>query len=246
MYSRKYINFETIPSTNDYLMAHASLFQEDMVVAVANFQTHGKGQGTHSWESEAGKNLLYSILIHPTEIPITHQFALSMAGALSIKAVLDRYTGSIMLKWPNDIYWKDKKISGTLIETKVDSRGIKNCVFGIGLNVNQQQFVSDAPNPVSLYQIIGKEINRENLLHELIDSFEKYVQQLLSSEEDIARYYHEALYRRNELHLYRDKQGTFKATLTNVMPNGHLQLLDLQGHIRIYAFKEVDFIITEK
>ena len=155
----KIIHLHQTASTNDYLRTLPSPQDDSMTVVYADWQTAGRGQGSNKWESEAGKNLLFSILVCPTTIDITRQFILSMAGALAVKAALDKYTDSIRLKWPNDIYWHDRKISGTLIETSVKGRTLARCIYGIGLNVNQREFHSDAPNPVSLYNIIGVELS---------------------------------------------------------------------------------------
>lgn len=144
-----------------------------MTVVVADYQTAGKGQGTNTWESEVGKNLLFSILIHPTMVPVARQFLLSEMGAVAIKSVLEKYTDGITLKWPNDVYWKDKKLCGTLIQTSIAQHHIKNCIFGIGLNVNQTEFRSGAPNPVSLVQILGYELDCEELLLEIVEAFKK-------------------------------------------------------------------------
>ena len=153
----KILKLTETTSTNDVLLAHPAPSPKEMVVAVAEYQTAGRGQAGNSWESERGKNLLFSILTCPQNIAVTDQYVLSMAGALALKAALDRYTDHITLKWPNDIYWRDRKISGTLIETTVKGKRIERCVYGIGLNVNQHEFRSNAPNPVSLYNIIGVE-----------------------------------------------------------------------------------------
>ena len=149
----KILKLTETASTNDVLLAHPAPSNGEMVVAVAEYQTAGRGQAGNSWESERGKNLLFSILTCPQNIAIADQYVLSMAGALALKAALDRYTDHITLKWPNDIYWHDRKISGTLIETTVKGKRIDRCVYGIGLNVNQSEFRSNAPNPVSLYNI---------------------------------------------------------------------------------------------
>lgn len=158
------IRLEETDSTNRYLKSYIPEADEEMTVVVADYQSAGKGQGTHSWESERGKNLLFSILVHPHWVPVARQFMLSMAGALALKDALDSYVEGITLKWPNDVYWNDKKISGTLIENSIDSHGIKRCVFGIGVNINQAEFHSDAPNPVSLFQILGYKVDREEVL----------------------------------------------------------------------------------
>lgn len=105
----KIIKLEETDSTNTYLKNYSPSDDEEMVVAVADYQTAGRGQGTHAWESERGKNLLFSILVRPVWVPVTRQFLLSMAGAIALKDVLDTYTEGITLKWPNDVYWYDKK-----------------------------------------------------------------------------------------------------------------------------------------
>ena len=143
------IRLQTVDSTNRYLHDCPPVGEEEMTVAVADYQTAGRGQGTNTWESEAGANLLFSLMVHPCWMPVGRQFLLSMAGALALKETLDAYIDFVTLKWPNDVYWRDSKLSGTLIETTVNSRGIGRCIFGIGLNVNQREFRSDAPNPVS-------------------------------------------------------------------------------------------------
>jgi len=141
------------------------------------------------------------------------------------------------------VYWRDSKLSGTLIETTVNSRGIGRCIFGIGLNVNQREFRSDAPNPVSLYQLLGRKIDREHLLHEILHAFEHYYELLRQGRYgEVSQRYHEALYRRSGFYRYRDKDGEFEGTIVEVEDDGHLILRDREGSIRSYAFKEVEFV----
>lgn len=239
----KIIRLEEIDSTNRYLKNYREEGDEEMIVAVADYQAAGKGQGTHTWESEKGKNLLFSIKVYPHWIPVRRQFVLSMAGALAVKDALDSYVENITLKWPNDVYWNDKKISGTLIENTIDSKGIKSCVFGIGLNVNQLVFHSDAPNPVSLAQILGHEVNRDEVLKKILDGFEKYYELLRRADYmDVSGIYHLSLYRRKGFHPYRDADGEFEGALVEVEDDGHLILHDRQGRIRSYAFGEISIV----
>lgn len=239
----KLVKLNEVDSTNVYLCEHADCFNEEMVVVQADYQTSGKGQGQNGWESKAGKNLLYSLLVHPKKLPVKSQFFLSMAGALSIKAVLDEYVDDITLKWPNDIYWKDCKLSGTLIELSVHAQMIRHCVYGVGLNVNQTDFESDAPNPVSLAQIVGHELDRDKLLHQLINAFEQNYNCLEGGAfDDISNQYHAALYRREGVHLYRDREGCFQAAIVTVEPDGRLVLKDTDGRMRGYYLKEVEFL----
>lgn len=239
----KIIRLEEIDSTNRYLKDYREEGDEEMIVAVADYQAAGKGQGTHTWESEKGKNLLFSIKVYPHWIPVRRQFVLSMAGALAVKDALDSYVENITLKWPNDVYWNDKKISGTLIENTIDSKGIKSCVFGIGLNVNQLVFHSDAPNPVSLAQILGHEVDRDEVLKKILDGFEKYYELLRRADYmDVSGIYHLSLYRRKGFHPYRDADGEFEGALVEVEDDGHLILHDRQGRIRSYSFGEISIV----
>lgn len=234
---------EEVDSTNRFLRQMESYDEEALTVAVADYQTAGKGQGTHTWESEAGKNLLFSLLVCPRWVPVRRQFLLSEAGALAIKEALDSYAEGFSLKWPNDVYWNDRKISGTLIETSVDSRGIKRCVFGVGVNINQMQFLSDAPNPVSLAQIVGHEVDREEVLQKIIDAFLRYYELLRRADyQDVTGIYHLSLYRRKGYHWYEDADGKFEGAFVEVEDDGHLVLHDKKGVIRSYAFGEIKFV----
>lgn len=231
------IHLTNITSTNDYLLSLKS--QED-IVAVSDYQTRGKGMGTNRWESEPGKNLLFSILIHPTWIPVNQQYLLSMAEAIALCDTLREVTDDITIKWPNDIYWKDKKISGTRIDVNISGGILADMVIGTGINVNQTEFLSDAPNPVSLKQITGREHDREALLKDILERFQPLQQMLKDGgTEEIVRLYHERLYRKEGMHGYKDANGTFMAAIDYVEPSGILHLTLEDGTKREYMFKEV-------
>ena len=169
-----------------------------------------------------------------------------MAGALAVKAALDKYTDGISLKWPNDIYWHDRKISGTLIETSVKGRTLARCIYGIGLNVNQREFHSDAPNPVSLYNIIGVETPIEQLLDEIVQHFDHFYSLAVSGSADsVVSQYHAALYRREGLHLYEDTSTgeQFSARIDHVSADGRLYLALSDGTMREYTLKGVRFVL---
>lgn len=241
--SAKIIYLDATESTNSYLTNYSPDEGEGMTVVVADYQTDGRGQGTNSWESEQGKNLLFSILMHPVEVPVAKQFLLSEYGALSLKEALADYVSEdITLKWPNDIYWKDKKLSGTLIETKLGAGRIKDCIFGVGLNVNQMEFRSDAPNPVSLAQIVGHEVNRDELLQKIVQAFEKNYEWIKSGNYiGLTTMYHETLYRSKGFYPYEDADGAFEGSIVEVEDDGHLILRDTSGMIRSYEFKEIKY-----
>ena len=223
-------------STNLWLKEQGD---EENRVVVADFQPAGRGCGTNTWESERGKNLTFSVMIHPEEIPASGQFLISEAVSVALCRTLSPYIyNKVEIKWPNDIYVDDRKICGILIENRLQGPIIKDAVIGIGLNVNQTTFVSDAPNPVSLCQITGHEMNREALL----DEFLKRLDEALH-DETVPTDYRSRLYRRDGLFAYRDQEGLFRARLKDVLPDGRLLLTDEAGQDRTYAFKEVQFVI---
>ena len=231
----KIIHIEETDSTNRWLKEHG----EPLLCVVADYQTAGKGCGTNTWESERGKNLTFSVMIHPEEIPASGQFLISEAVSVALCRTLSPYIyNKVEIKWPNDIYVDDRKICGILIENRLQGPIIKDAVIGIGLNVNQTTFVSDAPNPVSLCQITGYEMNREALL----DEFLKRLDEALH-DETVPTDYRSRLYRRDGLFAYRDQEGLFRARLKDVLPDGRLLLTDEAGQERTYAFKEVQFVI---
>lgn len=230
-------------STNSWMTAHDDGIR-DMAVWT-DYQTAGRGCGTNTWESERGMNLLFSILIHPAGVPATSQFILSMANALALRDALADYADDIMIKWPNDIYWHDKKLAGTLIETSLSGSNIKSCIIGTGLNVNQTDFRSDAPNPVSLRQMLGHEVCREEVLQKVLQRFAHYMDQVnRGTWNPIRTRYRSWLYRRGETHRYRFADGSVEeCRLLDVDDDGHLLLRRAGGDISRLAFKEVTFII---
>ena len=134
------------------------------LVIYTDFQSAGKGQPGNAWESSKGMNLLFSVMLHPIQVHMDELFLISQLVSVAIKNALDEYTTNITIKWPNDIYWNDKKLAGILIENSLQGNKIMSVVIGIGLNVNQKLFLSNAPNPVSLFLITGKRQNRKQLL----------------------------------------------------------------------------------
>ena len=219
------------------------------IAVVAEYQTAGRGCGTNTWESERGKNLTFSLLLHPTEaliggdatkpLPAARQFAISERISIALCETLEHYIyNKVEIKWPNDIYVEGKKIAGILIENRLQGDRIKDSIIGIGLNVNQQVFHSDAPNPVSLRQLLGHDVDREALLHEYL----RLVQAVPTTGTMRINYWNR-LYQRLVQSWYSDQNGRFQATITGVEPDGRLVMTDSDGRERRYAFKEVTFIL---
>ena len=232
-------------STNNHLrrLLDKEQLPEGSLV-VTDFQTAGKGQVGNSWESEAGENLMFSILLYPDFIPANRQFLISQIASLSVKETLDAYTDFIQVKWPNDIYWKDRKICGMLIENDLSGQLLYCSIIGIGLNLNQSLFRSNAPNPISLTQITGKKYDREEVLNRFLRIFFQYYCLLLQEkEEEVRTAYMQALYHGEGYHRYRDGQGQFEARIQAIEPTGHLILQLRDGEQRRYAFKEVTTLV---
>ena len=234
----KVIHIEETDSTNRWLR-ECECHNGGRICVVADYQTAGKGCGTNSWESERGKNLTFSVLIHPEEIPANRQFHITEITSVAVCETLKTFgLQDVSIKWPNDIYVGDRKICGMLIENRLQGSVIKDSIIGIGLNVNQQVFTSDAPNPVSLYQLLGHETGLELVLDTFLQAFDKAY-----NSKTICFAYREMLYRKGKDYLYKTKTTCFTARLTGVTDEGRLCLVDEQGQERFFAFKEVQFII---
>ena len=242
------MNILSIPethSTNDLL--REKIRNEKLPEGTAlstDFQTKGKGQVGNTWESEAGKNLLFSLVLYPEHIEIEKQFIISQIVSLAIKTTLELYTSDICIKWPNDIYWKDKKIAGILIENSLQKGKIQFSIIGIGLNVNQTEFISDAPNPVSLAQITGGEYNREEILLQITSEIKKLYTEM--DTDKIHTSYLTSLYRNHGWNLYRAENETFEAQIAAIKADGMLELKLKDESVRGFYFKEVEFVITTK
>lgn len=241
---------EDVTSTNDYLSQLCKNNEtKEFYTVWAERQTAGRGQRGNSWESEPGKNLTFSMVLYPTVLKARQQFYLSMLVSTAVVYALNNYTKGFSIKWPNDIYWNDKKIAGILIENELEGNYVMQSIVGIGLNVNQELFHSSIPNPISLKQILGVEIDRKELFEKLLNTIiggylglEEHSEKIMPS---INKQYLKSLYRKNGYHLYRDAQGTFCAQYEDMDTDGHLYLRDEQGKIRRYAFKEVEYILDE-
>lgn len=232
-------------STNSSVRRIACPAGAEGVVLTTDFQTHGRGAGANRWESERGRNLLFSVLLHPTHIAPSRQFVLTEVLSLALRDALASLTGvALTVKWPNDIYAGDKKLVGVLIENTISGQCLATTVMGVGVNVNQTHFVSDAPNPTSVALLTGHEADREALLRDVVRRLLSYLDFTHTGREgELHALYLSHLYRRHLAARYADHEGAFTARLTDVEPEGFLVLTDTEGRRRRYAFKEVSFIL---
>ncbi len=215
----------------------------DYSVVWSDYQTSGRGQVGNSWESERGKNLLMSIVVRPQRLDVHQQFYLSMAVSNAILDAIAKHVPSVEVKWPNDIYVDNQKLAGILIENTLRGSEIADTIVGLGLNVNQTKFVSDAPNPISLKNILGRDLNVEQLLLDICENIRLWMARVNERKfDEIFSAYAQRLFRNDgEYHLYTDRNGQFEAQISGIRPEGHLVLVDKQNAERVYAFKEVEF-----
>lgn len=243
----RYILVRSVSSTNSYLSKMAMMLPGGTVVHTPE-QTAGRGQRGNTWESETGKNVQFSMLLKSPAVPVAEQFRISEAVSLAIVDVLEQYSSGFSVKWPNDIYHGDKKVCGILIEHSVMGSKINHTIIGVGINVNQTEFVSDAPNPVSLSQILGREISTDEVLHKACEAVEKRCAFEFYSEQDFEALHNEykaGMYRNDgELHRFALSDGTeMLARIAEVESSGILVLETEKGNRESFAFKEIQFEI---
>lgn len=243
---------QSTDSTNNWLRAHREETSGRTMLVITDCQTAGRGSGSNHWESEPGCNLTFSMQVCPTALQANHVFALSEAMSLGVcmglRQLMTEQDGqasaAFRIKWPNDVYHANGKVCGMLIENDLQSRWVERSVIGVGINVNQNCFLSDAPNPLSLSQIIGKKASRMQVLAAVLSRFRNCF--IMLEQGDFAglhELYMNYVYRLHEWHRFIDKDGTFEGCITNICPDGHLLLIDSGGQRRIYAFGEIKYII---
>jgi BirA family transcriptional regulator, biotin operon repressor / biotin---[acetyl-CoA-carboxylase] ligase len=241
----KLFYFENLPSTNTHaaLLLKNSDIREGTII-YTNYQSAGRGQIGNRWESEDGSNLLISIVLFPSMINPLDQFLISMAISLGICDFLKRFIPSITIKWPNDIYVNNDKIAGILIEHSILGDKIENTIAGIGLNINQNEFLSNAPNPISLSLLTGKNFDLNNCLQMLAADLDNRYKQLISELfTQIRDEYISRLYRLNKWCKYKDRNSIYTGRIISVTEYGRLLIERPGGEISEYSFKEVDFIL---
>lgn len=221
----------------------------------ASYQTAGRGQTGNGWESEDGKNLLCSILIDISHWPLAiSPFYLNVAVSVAVHRMLNQSVlcqrSGLTIKWPNDIYWQDKKIAGILIENAIVGNEVKYSIAGIGLNVNQTEWKNGAPNPVSMKQITGKDYDIDALMQRLYAEIQKALN------EDVWDYYKAYLYRREGFWPFVEREvstaptmnannatNAFLAHIEDVLPTGEIVLRDKNNQQRIYHFKQIRYVL---
>lgn len=254
---KKRYHLPEVQSTNTYLLdllAQGTTLPDTTVIYTLR-QTAGRGQMGNSWESEMDKNILFSMLLCPTFLPIREQFLLSQICSLGIVEALDELIRTqhlqdevkLSIKWPNDIYAGDGKLCGILIENRLMGGTLQHSVLGVGINVNQEKWIGNAPNPVSL-KMLGVETDPLTVL----DLVTKHIVELYHALRDnkemanvIRERYMQHLYRKDGYYAYYDpaKDEQFHAEIEGVDAQGPLMLRLTSGEVRSYWFKEVKFVL---
>lgn len=233
---------KSTPSTNDFLkdFIRDNKVPEGFTV-YTDFQTKGKGQPGNKWNAEKNQNLLFSIIVFPYDISIDKQFVISQIISFSIVKTLEKYIDNVKIKWPNDIYWNDKKLGGILIENSLQGNAIKHSIIGVGLNVNQITFPVEIPNPISMKQIIGKSFDRKRILAEIIENFSELFND--RNKFNIKEKYLNSLFRKDEFYQYKTIDGElFSAKVADIESDGKLILQTPKNEKKEFYFKEIEFI----
>ncbi|MGE5428936.1 MAG: biotin--[acetyl-CoA-carboxylase] ligase [Methylococcaceae bacterium] len=242
------VRLPQVDSTNNY--ANTQFRANELTegtVFLAYEQSNGRGQMKNYWESEPGMNLTFSIVLFPDFLEIRKQFMLSKIVTLGIYAALNPWVENLRIKWPNDIYAGDMKLGGILIENSILYNSIKSSVIGIGINVNQTEFLSNAPNPTSLKLLANKQFDSELVLTQILKQIDFYYALLKDQQvKRIDQEFISVLYRINETHWFQDEQGKFEGQITGVNAIGQLLVKQAGGQLKAYHFKEVEFLQLSK
>ncbi len=237
------IEQKEVRSTNDYLTNLLKKGQpEEGLVIIAEYQLKGRGQRTNNWYSEAGENILLSILLYPEFIPVEEQFLISKAVSLGINDFLSTYIENIKIKWPNDIYYKDSKIAGILIENTILGNKIGNTIIGIGVNINQSSFPDNIYNATSLNIITGEKLVHKDLINKLLSFINtRYIQLLNGDLMKINEDYLKNLYLLNKYHDFKKDKKTINGRIIGISDIGRLIIETSGGRKMEFNFKEIEF-----
>ena len=244
---QNFIKLISVNSTNDYLKKLTSNSEPlpEGTVIMAEYQHAGRGQRESIWLTEPQKNLTFSVFLQPLFISPSNTFYLNILVSLAINKALSKYVkADLTIKWPNDIYFKDKKLGGILIENAIMGSKLKHTIIGIGINVNQKSFEPIlGDKPISLTQILQEEIALTSLLNEICIELERvYIQMREGIVSNWSEMYTEKLYRLGVIAQYSHNNETFEGRILGITASGLLKIGLLDGTIRTFGFKEVSFL----
>ncbi len=247
-----FIELQTTDSTNNYareLIRGLQLPERQGTnlhgtAVFAHQQLTGKGQRGKVWVAEKDTSIALSLLIKPGFLGIGQQFQLSAAVAVAVEGFFRKYAGDeTKVKWPNDLYWQDRKAGGILIENVISGSGTWEwAIVGIGININQVRFPAELPNPVSLKQITGKDFDPAQLARELCGHLDSAYRQLeTEGYPGIYEAYCSRLYKSGQSVKLKKETRVFETLVKNVTPEG--RLLVQHGTEEAYNFGEIEWVI---
>jgi len=242
--SNTIIELDRVDSTNLY--AERLLKQEiveDGTVIIATAQTAGKGQGENTWETEPGKDLTFTVILHPTFLNAAGQFLLSKAISLGVCDFLANYIDDVLVKWPNDVFVYGKKIGGILIRHTVNNEMLQTTIVGIGININQTSFDPQLSTATSLSLILGREFILEETLSQLCEALDNRYAMLRNEEiAELENDYLKSLLGFGETRRFRVKDVTVEGVIRGVDDFGRLLVEHPGMPVRTYAHKEIEFV----
>ncbi len=240
------LKLDAIDSTNSYLreLSKNKLLEKWTVVST-DYQSKGRGQKGAIWQSERGKNLIFSILVKLDDFNVQDQFLLNCAVSVGIFNVLRQYKlPKLKIKWPNDIMSVSKKLGGILIENSLTNERINQTIIGIGINVNQTDFAADLPKAVSIRQLTDRNHNIQDLLLDIVESIKFQFEKMEGSDhKELIAAYNQNLYRKNAAHMFCDAHDRkFMGIIRGVNPRGMLEIENEDEKIEAFYFKEISYL----
>jgi BirA family transcriptional regulator, biotin operon repressor / biotin---[acetyl-CoA-carboxylase] ligase len=243
------IELETVDSTN--LFAEKLLKSgkvDDGTLVLAKNQTNGRGQGDNRWESQAGMNATFSLILYPVFLPPGQQFLLNKVIALGALGFLRKAAGDaeFTIKWPNDLYCSNRKIGGILIRNSVCGDVFESCIAGIGINLNQLSFGPDVPNPVSLKMLTGKEYIPRDAAEGVVAGIDEgYIRLRQGSAGSIHREYLDCLLGSGEWREYAMGNEYSKGRIQDVDESGMLIVEMEDGSLKKWNHGEIGFVMQD-
>lgn len=240
--THRILHYTSLTSTNDVLEGLSKEGKlKDGDVVLADFQTEGRGMRGNSWDSEAEKNLLFSIYLDKLNLLAEEQFYVSKLISICLGETLKRFCSpnEVKIKWPNDILLNNKKCSGILIQLSIRNNKVQNAIAGIGLNVLQTIFPKDLM-ATSILKETEKTVMKETLLDSFLQNLDG-LRYLLTDKnwEEIDKRYHTSLWCLNQFRTYTDHNNVFQACLRSVGRDGRAEFEFANGDKQLYAIKEI-------
>jgi BirA family transcriptional regulator, biotin operon repressor / biotin---[acetyl-CoA-carboxylase] ligase len=214
-------------------------------VVITGCQTQGRGQRGNTWEAAPNQNVTLSVVLHPGFLAIGQQFYLNICTSLAVldlvQGFLPAHAADIKVKWPNDIYYGNKKLGGILIENTIRGKLLQHAILGIGLNINQISFAH--PGAVSWQMITGKPYSLRAVVEGLLEKLEaRYLALRQGKWESLKREYLQQLYRYQQEHFFRVEHQTVAGTILGIDAHGQLGV-QIGGKVRYFDFKEIAFVL---